>query len=507
MIKANGFDAARARLILLSTLLWGFAAHGFMFFNKFSFHDDVRLPFHIGATVTSGRWFLQALKFVCETFFGGLFSLPLFNGLLSLLLVAASAVLAAELLRVRRRASCVCLAGVMAAFPAFTSTLGYMYTAPFYMAGLLMASCGALLVCRGGGRALPLLGCVLIACSIGVYQASLPTVMSLMLIYAVRELLERGDGFDYWREGFRLAFAVALSLALYLAANHLCLHFAGAQLSEYESINTYGFGGWGEYVGRVCTAYREFFVSPRGKIRNMYPQLPMQILNLAIISFGAALAVVRAAHMPRGCACKLLLLVLLFPLAADFVYVMVDTALTHSLMMYSRVSAFLMFIVLLEASTSDLRPHRALYKVGIGAVALMAVFFVRFANICYFKAEFQQSQAISYFTRLVSRIESADGYSPDLPVAFLNDKRKLGFSAPQIREFDEIRLLPYYFTDTNQMINNYAWKDFMRMWCGFAPIVIENTERFAEMPDVMMMPRYPTDGSIKVVDGTVVVKF
>ena len=59
------------RLILLSTLLWGLFAHGMMLLNKFSFHDDAKLGFGIGATVTSGRWMLEVLKRVTEFVFGG----------------------------------------------------------------------------------------------------------------------------------------------------------------------------------------------------------------------------------------------------------------------------------------------------------------------------------------------------------------------------------------------------------------------------------------------------
>lgn len=499
----------RARLIILSSALWGFAAHGYMFFNKFSFHDDVRLPFHIGATVTSGRWFLEVLKWFSEKCLGGLFSLPLFNGLLSLFFVALSACLIADLLNIHRKSSCICLAGVMVTFPAFTSTLGYMYTSPFYMIGLLFAVAGSYMICKHEHRFSLLIGCILSACAIGIYQAGLPMILSLMLMYTIYRLDVQGAEFRYWYEGFRLVGALILTLIIYIVMNHVCLHFTDAVLSDYESINTYGFEGWGEYLHRLKAAYSEFFIAPHGKMRNMFPQPPIEILHIAIVSFGISLAAARAVHLGtrKFAGVKFILLILLFPLAANFAYIMVDTHLTHSLMMYSRVSVFILFIMLLESSLNGMQIPRVVFKVGIAAVACIALFYCRFANICYFKAEFQQSQAISYFTRLVSHIESIDGYSPEFPVAFLNERKKQGFSAPAIPEFDEIRLLPYYFTDSNLMINNYAWKDFMRMWCGYAPIVIENTERIQKTPEALSMPRYPADGSIRVIDGTVVVKF
>ena len=500
---------SRRGLILLSTVAWGLAAHGYMFFNKFSFHDDVKLPFHIGATFTSGRWFLGALKWFTENCLGGLFSLPFFNGMISVLFVALSACLIADLLGLRRRLSCICLAGVMVTFPAFTSTLGYMFTSPFYMAGLLMAVAGTYLVCMNHFKLSVPLGCFMCACSIGVYQAGLPMMLSLMLIYAIHRIIEEESEFPFWREGIRLALSVIFILLIYVGINHLCLHIADKQLSDYETISTYGFDGWKEYINRIRTAYYEFFVTPRGKMRNMFPQPPIEILHLAIVAFGASLAVVRAVQLGirKLCALKFLFMMLVFPITACFAFIMINSHLTHSLMMYSRVSVFILFLVLLESAYEDIHIPRWTYRAGITAVICVALFYCRFANICYFKAEFQQSQAISYFTRLVSHIESVKGYNPEYPVAFLNERNKQGFSAPKIPEFDEIHLLPYYFTDQNLMINNYAWKSFMRMWCGYAPIVIENTERIQRLPEVLTMPRYPADGSILVIDNTVVVKF
>ena len=46
----------------------------------------------------------------------------------------------------------------------------------------------------------------------------------------------------------------------------------------------------------------------------------------------------------------------------------------------------------------------------------------------------------------------------------------------------------------------------MEYWCGFAPATISE-EEFIDHPEVKDMPNYPNDGSMKLVDGVIVVKF
>lgn len=510
-------EQAPGRVVLWSTMLWGILAHGMMLFNKFSFHDDARLAFHIGATVSSGRWMLEVLKRFFECIFGGsLYSLPLFNGVGTLLLMALASYMLVRMLRLKSRAGCALLAGLMVVFPVVTATLGYMYTAPYYMLGLDMAVAGAWLIdettCVRRWYFLPA-GSFLIACGIGVYQACIPFILTLLLLCVVRRILDDAEGrsFYFFRTGFTMAGGCVLFLAFYLVGNWLGLRLLGVSLSDYESISSFGFSGWAQYWDRVCLAYREFFVPAAGKMRDMYPLASLRWFYRVVLVFGVLLAADRAALLFRACKARcaeFLLLTALFPLAVNFILVMVDAKLVHSLMMGSEVFTFIFFLMLLEHAATDHRNYPAwLPRVGLSTLTAMALLYCYFANICYFKADVLQAQAISYFTRLVSRIESTQGYSPELPVVYLNELHKRDLNLKAFPEFRDVRLVPYLYDDRHQLINNYAWKDFMALWCGYSPVVLENTEKFEALPEVLAMPRYPLEGSVRVVGQAVVVKF
>lgn len=49
----------RIKIIWLSTFLWGILAHGYMLFNKISYHDDIAMFFGasgIKSLTNQGRW-------------------------------------------------------------------------------------------------------------------------------------------------------------------------------------------------------------------------------------------------------------------------------------------------------------------------------------------------------------------------------------------------------------------------------------------------------------------
>ena len=154
------------------------------------------------------------------------------------------------------------------------------------------------------------------------------------------------------------------------------------------------------------------------------------------------------------------------------------------------------FFLLENIPGADLKGVRSfLYSL----LFLMLVMFIRLDNMAYFQANFMQTKAISYFTTLVSRIQSTEGYAERYPVVFLNEFNKhtgdFRFAVP---------ILPYH--GLMWLLNNYAWKTFVFNWLSYKP-TLAKTEDFENLPEVKVMPHYPDYGSIKVINETVVVNF
>ena len=67
---------------------------------------------------------------------------------------------------------------------------------------------------------------------------------------------------------------------------------------------------------------------------------------------------------------------------------------------------------------------------------------------------------------------------------------------------EDLSVIPY--KDAWGIINGFAARSFIENWTGFAP---EINYAFASHPEVKEMPCYPDQGSIKVIDDVLVVKF
>ena len=67
-----------------------------------------------------------------------------------------------------------------------------------------------------------------------------------------------------------------------------------------------------------------------------------------------------------------------------------------------------------------------------------------------------------------------------------------------------VRQIPY--GGVEGYTNNYRWKEFMLQWCGYSPTLADGKD-FADLEEVREMPHYPDDGSIRVINGTLIVNF
>ena len=135
----RGFDrictAARENLIpLLSALGFGLAAHTFAFSNKLMNADEVESLFGKGATVTSGRWGLEAIKFIFPDV-----SMPWLYGIVSLMLLAVSACLIIRLFKIENKLMQLLLAGMLTAFPSQTGVFCFMFTSSAYALAFFLA--------------------------------------------------------------------------------------------------------------------------------------------------------------------------------------------------------------------------------------------------------------------------------------------------------------------------------------------------------------------------------
>lgn len=507
----------RLPLILISSFAWSIVAHGMAFFNKYSYHDDADWVngFNYSDTYGLGRWGRAVTGKLALLLFGGKHaSTPCFLGLFTILCIALMLYIVCLRLRIDNRLMIVALSAVMVCTPAVTAGFGFMFTTPYFFLGSFLGVLGAYIYYSDKNVKTFLVCTVLMAFSTALYQANIPIDLIVLLLFMLDDVNSSDMTWkDYLMLGLKNVLICIVFIVEYFVSNKIALKIVGMEMSDYKGVGSYGFGGIMAYVMRVATAYKRFlkpadFVGRQGVSANMFPwSLMYYHILLVAVSIVLIAIFVKGVGSFRKIA-QILILACISPLFAYFTYFMVDENEIHGLMTYGEVFMFIIpayFIARLDengetAGTGRLRAF--LSKTAVVLIIVIGIVAARYDNVCYLKAEVLQTEVISYCNRLIARIQSTPGYTKDTPVLYVNDRSKNDEGFGGERLFDPIYTPTYQW---NSMVNDYAWKDTMELWCAFRPDPADPDAVSAD--EIKAMPVYPDEGSIKMIDGVLVVKF
>ncbi len=500
----------RYKCAISSTFIIGVISQGMGLFNKYSVHDDP-LNYGVGATYTSGRWMLDILANVESIFYGdGHYSLPAYNGFLAIFLIALSACLIIKTIDIESPFLCSFIAGIMVCFPVITSIFGYMFTLHFYMMALFLGILGAHCICKSDKWYIWCIGVILMGASVGIYQAFIPVIITLILLYLI-DCVQKNDNLKYVCRKIVMSGTFCIIFMLfYFGASNMYLSSHDAVLSDYKGIDSMGKSPIGEYINRAIDAYREFFVPD---MKAKYYMFPGSILNIyrimLIISIALCVLIIMQLfkeNVVRGII--FVILVAIIPVSVNFIFVMAGKNEVHSLMVYAQLMPFVFFSWVVDKT----KVKKEILAKGISFVSVFLIIslllmYMRIDNKCYLQATYAQQEAISYFTSLVSNIKECDGYRDEYAVVFVNEKNIMDTSLQSGDNgmMSNIGYLPYS-KNVNGYVNDYTWIKFMKQWTGYSPTVLD-AAAFAEIDEVKQMPSYPDDGSIAIINDTVVVKF
>lgn len=493
------------KLTFFAALFWGFLAHGMVLLNKFCMHDDASFTYYLGATVDSGRWMLEVLSRLERSITGtSHYSMPLLNGTISLVCIAVASGVLVKLFDIRSRWLCVGFGGVMVTIPCITGLLGFMFTAPYYLIGMLATVAAAAMLCRSMKWYVLVLSIALMTCSMGIYQAYIPMAISILLIHFILERSEKE--YSDWKGLFLRAiyygFAVCAAVLAYYIINKVFLKVYGTQLNNYQGINKMGREGIRVYLTRLLLAYKAFFLPEQMEGASAYLlvmglKVPYRLLLLLTGVFSSVF-VVRAARKSVWLGIQMTAMTALLPLALNFIYVMGPDV--HVLMVYGQSLLFLFAACLADRLCRDRKLLiRLVCIVCCLLILLFPVIWVRYSNALYLNVALSQSQTISYFTTLFTQIKSAEGYREDLPIAYIG-----GFNSKSENSISATPAFPYLrpYENAKDLINDASSIWFLERWCGIYKEQVE-----FDHPDIADMPCYPNEGSIRVIDDVIVVKF
>lgn len=498
-----------------------FLIHGEMLFNKIVWWDEVFSA--VGAvpgfntSLPHGRWFCWVI--------GPLFgygSLPVFNGLVVAICIAVSSLVLFDMFDIQNKIHKILLGLILISIPAVAGNLGYMGVSGRNFIGILICIFGAYLTCFDihNSKKLTLrywMGAILFSCSLGEYQCYFSLYLSLCLLFFIYSILTKPITFkEFYRNVGYYVLNICTGLALYFAVLQVTLWFTGVKLLSYAKTDTYGIVSVSGYLERLKIAYLLFFEPYLCPSANMFPfkwngwYKILIFLNVLL----CALVVVKLSKIrKKETRFQFYILILLLPSVLNANVVLYGWQPLHSLHVYHQFLLFLLPVVLLKTikDNPDVLPqnifrnlNKAFHVLIIFIISAFAILYVRYDNYCYMISELRLSQAISYFNTLSTKIMSLKGYKEEYPVAFVNEREKRSYADTLKDYYDYPVTNPYAYP----FVNSYAESSraFMKCWCGYAP-TFADAKKFENNNIVQSMPRYPNDGSIKIIENVIVVKF
>ncbi len=495
-ISPKSYFHLYGKSIFWSFFLCVFCFHGYAMANLTGNNDTMGIiSGYAGAGTSSGRWFLDILVKICRLLFGNVYFLPWFNLLTGFFFIACSAFLILYMLQIRSKAAVVFVTALMLVFPATTSMALYGYTFHFNMFSLLLAVSAAVLCVK---ETVPfcLLASLFLSLSLGIYQAYLPFSCAIMILFWIKMLVNGHSSQKVVRSVIFCGATVLLGLILYFIFTKFFCSLFHVSLSSYKGINQMtNIPSLGKLCLSAVYSYGLLLVLP---LKNFYGLSTPPILRIFILIYYvlALVAVIRLyKKTPSVLSGKILLslLLLLLPLAANLIFFMVggDKSMVYAAMLYGTVAIFL-FLPLFFSETicSSIQKHTVFFIMGI-----MVLLWGWYSNGVYRTSHHVIEQNITVWNRIITKIESLEGYRTEMPLYIIGDQPDLpSVSDNYGMDFGQLVSLDY--------VCGWALPGFLKNYMGWNGSL---TSVGPELPPEF--PVYPDEGSIQIIDDVVVIRF
>lgn len=524
------------KIAFLSALTVGFLVHTYRFTNYFPNHDGLFNFWSTQNMVASGRWFLAP---ACAL--SSCFDLPWIIGVLSVLFLALTAVLIAEIFEMKNPCLIVLSSSLLVSFPAVTETMFFEFTADGYMLAMLLGTIAVYLTRMSGGfhwkNGIAAAVCVCLTCAI--YQAYVSFTFILAVCYFMYELLKNRQSHEtYWKWIGCQAGAFLTGLVLYFVIWQLIMKLSGVSPASYEGINAMG----GIHAGTLLAAAKQSLVSFIWFFLDRNPmRYGFSVYSVLGILFAAALVVVCAAAFHRSGLGKrpmeallFLLCVLVIPFGCYLCYFISPGVEYYTRMLQAIVILYLLLGVLSEQWGSGVCKNLVMLLLS-GIIFYNSVT----ANVCYAYLNRCHERSLATATELSTRIHlEDDGTARN--VAFFGsiggnwtiteeetmDDSKLGTLGPlKMVNYDLLsdRDLIVLFLDQylDFTLEYYRYHDAELPAYPFSPTapvpqgytlrfpiaVRETMDSIASSDEFQQMGIWPGKNSVKRIGSTIVVRF
>ena len=514
----------RIKMCFLSAFICGLFAHIYALTNHLYNYDELwHTPTGFGTGLEVGRWALSITVWIQKVLFDDCFTIPFINGMLTIILYAVAACFVVSALDIKDEFYAIIVGGLMTTFPALTCRMFFMFTTHYYAIGIAMTAAGAWIIAKKKLNILKVtVSIALTVYGMAIYQANFTTAVCILvgnlLVVFITENVELKTAI---RKCVNYVLYLGTCMALFLAGSKIALSITGKQMETYENLDQMGRLSMEQLIEGIIRCYKTFFKLP---IIDVYSMNPNRIVKIAfLICFLVFLyTFVKVWMMKKEVYLKVLvsLVFAVLPIAVNLIIIMaISSGTMYSIMVYEIVFVFIISIACLEAirtCNSDItaipnkmvidKVETLLNSVTAVMLVITVITYIWFANGNYLAMEYTNQHDNAYYQTLMTQIKSVDGYHADMPITMIG---KPVVDSTYTRQ-DMIGGTFDLAGKGSTNINAYSSWNIMTRVLGYDPVnrnSDEEEEYFRGLDEVNDMPCYPSSGSIKIIDDTIVIKF
>lgn len=491
----------------------GLFAHLYMLTNKLPNADDVGAMNAYGQGARVGRWFLEIMgEFVGK--FVENYSMPLFNGLVLIVLLAVSACVVVKIFGIEDLACCIFVGALFTCFPSVVNTMQFMFTAPYYGVGILFAVLSARCIIKSRSILGMCAGIILLVLSVATYQAYFPLCFSILVAKLIQDVQRE----QWFKNSFRYAGCFFAGMGGYFVTCFLYNRFFEVEMVSYKGADAWGDFSINEVFRNIPNAYRAFIRLMTSGYMGLTEYRLLRIIFAIFVIIAGMILTYRFVGLIREKmylrAGGMLLLSLCYPLAIFSLYFSgVGGAAFYAIMLFPVVMLYVLPIILISDINKEHGCMSAISEKFVGMINYIVCFamlgviilYCRFSNEYYLWMQIDYEQTSSYCTTLITQIKECEGYTKDSEVVILGycveDESITGTD-----NFPDITLGGSYEEGNAGMLQTYNYRAFIQNYCGFGQINRELEDEVSCWAEVNDMPVYPSEGAIQNIRGIIVVK-
>ena len=502
--KLNSRILPQWRTCFFAGIVMGLIAHLYKIVNWLPNWDSLVFRYDPQNMIGLGRWFLPV---VCA--FTSFYDLPFLNGIIAIIFHALSAAIICRILNVNKKITAALIGMVIVSFPTVTSVMMYNYVADGYSIAFFLSALAAYFMTKEKPKYI--ISVVLIALSIGIYQAYITVTIMLVLLKLIDEIVYNKSPFvTLLKKSGGMLLTGVLGVALYAVVLKILLTVLSEDLLDYQGINTSATLGGIDILGSLYvikeTFVKCFFDLSEGI--NLYVVLNILITVITIFYF--VKYIIKNQLYKNVLNIFAVLVIGVMTLFGAGILAFVNSGIDyHNLMRMGYSVFYLFFIVLYERGNDKNEKCTAVKRWIILIISLVLIINqVVISNVSYHKAQMAYEKSYGVLIRIADRIEQtsdAKNCNKLLVIGALENSHEYSVNlTPDITGITDGYIIRADDETVGQSVLCSALNDYCEKNYEF--LSGEEKKAFIGREEVKSMAIWPSEDCIKVIDDTVVIK-